>query len=233
MGVGRPVAVEQPRMPIDRALVSGSGNCWDTLSTLVAADGSKGHSLFARLGSGMPGMRDLADAVHHIAILHGRHPGVVDLAVSHAPETVSGWMASVNEQFATERAYLVRLVAAVGPLPSTPGQAESEAAVAAQQHALEMLGQSDRRGCALGASVALILDWPSVRQMLDVAANRVGIDPPALNLPELSETAAVVLAASEGLAIERAMAFGAQQLLAQHRGLWDLLEARASARDAH
>ncbi len=31
--------------------------------------------------------------------------------------------------------------------------------------------------------------------------------------------------------LERAMLFGAQQLFAQHRGLWDLLEARASARD--
>jgi len=28
------------------------------------------------------------------------------------------------------------------------------------------------------------------------------------------------------------MAFGAQQMLAQHRGLWHLLEARAAARHA-
>ena len=31
--------------------------------------------------------------------------------------------------------------------------------------------------------------------------------------------------------VERAMLFGAEQMLAQHRGLWHLLEARASARD--
>ncbi len=31
--------------------------------------------------------------------------------------------------------------------------------------------------------------------------------------------------------VERAMLFGAEQFLAQHRGLWQLLEARASARD--
>jgi hypothetical protein len=31
---------------------------------------------------------------------------------------------------------------------------------------------------------------------------------------------------------ERAMQFGAQQLLLQHRGLWDLLEARRDARDS-
>jgi hypothetical protein len=31
-------------------------------------------------------------------------------------------------------------------------------------------------------------------------------------------------------AMERAISFGAQQILAQHRGLWDLLEARQLAR---
>jgi hypothetical protein len=37
---------------------------------------------------------------------------------------------------------------------------------------------------------------------------------------------------SESASFERAMSFGAQQLLAQHRGLWDLLEARKAARAA-
>ena len=31
-------------------------------------------------------------------------------------------------------------------------------------------------------------------------------------------------------AVERAVHFGARQLLGQHRGLWDLLSARAAAR---
>ena len=31
--------------------------------------------------------------------------------------------------------------------------------------------------------------------------------------------------------VERALAFGAQQVLAQHRGLWALLESRAAARE--
>lgn len=220
-------------MPMDRAVVSGSGNGWDTLAALVTADGTRAHPLFRRLGTGVPAMRDLADAVHHIAILHGRHPGVADLAMSHAPEAAMGWMEQVNAQFATERAFLVRLVAAVGPLPSTPGQAESESAVAAQQHALDMLAQSDRRGCALGASVALTLEWPALRQMLEVAAERVGVAPPPLDLPERHETARIVNAAAGSPAVERAMAFGVQQLLAQHRGLWDLLDARASARETH
>ena len=32
--------------------------------------------------------------------------------------------------------------------------------------------------------------------------------------------------------VERAMLFGAEQLLLQHKGLWDILEARALARAA-
>lgn len=221
-------------MALDRAQVSGFGSGWETLSALAAADGAATHGLLRRLGEGLPRMRDLADLVHHVAILHGRHPGVVDLA---ADQALSGdthaWFDRVTDQFAQERAYLVRMVAAVGPLPSTPGQPESEAAVAAQQHALEMLGRSDRRGCALGASVALVLDWPAIRRILDRAAERVGVTAPPIDLPERYETAAMIAGAGLDMPAERAIAFGAQQLLAQHRGLWDLMEARASARDQH
>jgi hypothetical protein len=35
---------------------------------------------------------------------------------------------------------------------------------------------------------------------------------------------------NDGPAMERAISFGAQQLFSQHRGLWDLLEARCVAR---
>ena len=48
------------------------------------------------------------------------------------------------------------------------------------------------------------------------------------SVPNLAQGALTMLGAQPSA--ERAMAFGARQLLAQHRGLWDLLEARASAR---
>jgi len=143
---------------------------------------------------------------------------------------VQGWIEVALDGFAAERALLAKLASAAGPLPSTPGQAESEAAVAAQRHALDMLAQSDRTGCAIGAAVALVIDWQAMRRVLDAAARRFGITVPACALPLAEETATIVAAASESHAIERAMAFGVQQVLAQHRGLWDLLEARASAR---
>ncbi|MEX6641314.1 hypothetical protein V2A36_33310, partial [Pseudomonas aeruginosa] len=77
--------------------------------------------------------------------------------------------------FADERTYLAHLTAAVGPLPSTPGQAESESALVGERHALEMLARSERRGCATGAVAALLYDWRAIRRVLDVAAERFGV----------------------------------------------------------
>lgn len=204
----------------------------ETISALLSADGGKSHPyiaghIFAR---GREAGRDLADAVHFLATLHGHHPGVIELARDRAgSETARLWLEEAAEAFAEERSYLTKIVVAAGPLPSTPGQAESEAAVSGQRHALEMLARSDRNGCAVGAAMALTLDWRAARAVIDAAAQRFGVTltPPALPSPR--KTLAVADAA-ETPGIERAMVFGAHQLLIQHRGLWSLLEARAEAR---
>ena len=132
--------------------------------------------------------------------------------------------------FIRERTFLTRLVVAVGPLPSTPGQAESESAVNGQRHALDMLAQSDRNGCALGAALALVLDWQAVRDVLNTAGRRFSVDAPVSNLPADAPTLELAAQAALSPSVERAISFGAQQILAQHRGLWDLLEARQLAR---
>ncbi|MGL1227216.1 DUF6975 family protein, partial [Vibrio parahaemolyticus] len=44
----------------------------------------------------------------------------------HVPGMDNAWLAVATQAFGVERAYLARLTAAVGPLPSTPGQAESD-----------------------------------------------------------------------------------------------------------
>jgi hypothetical protein len=58
----------------------------------------------------------------------------------------------------------------------------------------------------------------------------MGVDVPACSLPDEDATVAVLAATMAGASAERAVAFGSQQLLLQNRGLFDLLEARASAR---
>ncbi len=205
----------------------------DLLRALAAAEGSTGHPYVeaATLNRGRGAIRNLADAVHYLAVLHGRYPGLVDFAAERTDHPAArGWLGAAAEPFGHERAYLAKLVVAAGPLPSTPGQAESEAAVLGQRHALEMLAQSDRVGCAIGATIALLLDWRAIRGVLDTAAERLGIDRAEDRLPADAETLAVATAVGDAAPVERAVAFGAQQILIQHRGLWDLLETRELAR---
>jgi hypothetical protein len=174
--------------------------------------------------------RDLADAVHLLCSLHGRHPGLIELALGHIGHPCAdAWLGEAADAFERERLFLVRLTAAVGPLPSTPGAAETEASLMAQRNALEILASSERNGCALGAVTALVGDWGSIRRLLDRAAVRTGVDRPEPSLPDEAELIELVGRTAD-LASSRALAFGGEQLLLQHRALFDLLEARASAR---
>lgn len=219
-------------MPFDTAHIARLGNSWGAIGALVASDGSANHPYLRRLTHELVPLRDLADFAHFVCVLHGRHPGVIDHALNHAREPLEHeWIEAAAEAFSAERTQLARIVAAAGPVPSTPHHAESEAATHAQRHALDMLAQSDRAGCAAGAALALVLDWSSVREALDAASIRLGLEIPRSQLPLAEETITVVDELSRAPSIERAILFGAQQVFAQHRGLLDLLEARASARD--
>lgn len=210
-----------------------SGGVADMLVSLVAGEGSAAH-VYTRapaLTSDRESPRNLADIAHYLCVLHGRHPGVIDHAATKTNHPAAlGWLSAAAEAFAEERKLLTRLTVAAGPLPSTPGQAESEAAVLQQRHALEMLARSDRTGCAFGAAIALALDWPAIRAVIELAATRLGLPFEPCTIPNEEETRIVAMAVAETPALERAMSFGAQQILAQHRGLWDLLEARQIAR---
>lgn len=201
----------------------------------VAAQGTATHPYLARLlGPVTASMaRDLADAIHLLCHLHGRHPGLIDLVLAHAaPGAVRDWLSTAADAMEKERHFLVRLTAAVGPMPSTAGAAQTEAALATQRHALETLASSERNGCAAGAAASLIGDWGAIRPLLDRVADRHNLAIPPCTLPSVASIAGAVAQAATGLAAERALTFGTEQMLLQHRGLFDLLEARAAARDA-
>jgi len=175
--------------------------------------------------------RDLADAVHLLCSLHGRHPGLIEIALQLSPKgETRDWLARASDAFERERLYLVRLTSAVGPLPSTPGAAETETSLVAARHAIETLANSERNGCALGAATALVGDWWPIRRLLDRAASRLGTESPAPSLPDEASVIEVIERGTEAPASARALAFGGEQLLLQHRALFDLLEARAEAR---
>ena len=220
-------------MAINQAVDRMAASVADAQLARVAAQGSTDHAYRLSLlsASGPNSARDLADAVHLFCSLYGRHPGLIELALNNCPSgPVRDWLREASDAYERERLYLVRLTAAVGPLPSTPGAAETEAALVAQRHAIETLAKSERRGCALGAATALMADWSSIRSLLDRAADRMGIQKPALILPDEASIVRVIADGTDGVASERALGFGGEQLLLQNRGLLDLLEARAAAR---
>jgi hypothetical protein len=199
----------------------------------VAGEGCARHSYLASLleASGRHSGRDLADAVHLLCHLHGHYPGLIEVALQRCPKgPVQSWLSRASEGFERERLYLVRLTSAVGPLPSTPGAAETESSLVAARHALETLAMSERNGCALGAATALVGDWWPIRRLLDRAAARVGTESPAPSLPDEASVVAIIDRGTDLPASARALAFGGEQLLLQHRALFDLLEARAEAR---
>ncbi|MEA2999380.1 MAG: hypothetical protein QOH04_169 [Sphingomonadales bacterium] len=177
--------------------------------------------------------RALADLIHFVCLLHGRYPGVVDHAAAHTLDPAArAWLTAASYAFAGERAFLARLAVAAGPLPSTPGAADSDGTVQAQRHAIETLACSERNGCALGAAMALVLDWASIRIALDAAAVRFGIDVPPCEIVDAAAIEALAASFAVEPATRRALLFGAEQILVQHYGLWDLLETRHQARAA-
>jgi hypothetical protein len=220
-------------MAINRSVDRKSVSVAETQLARVAGDGCARHPHLNALleASGPHTGRDLSDAIHLLCSLHGRYPGLVELALQHCPTgPAQSWLARAAEAFERERLYVVRLTSAVGPLPSTPGAAETESSLVSARHALETLAHSERKGCSLGAATALVGDWWPIRRLLDRAAARVGLQSPAPSLPDESSVFEVIGLACDGAASERALAFGGEQLLLQHRGLLDLLEARAAAR---
>ncbi len=201
------------------------------LARMVERDGSAAHGYPARLAAHDAPLHDLADALHQLGALHARHPGVVDQTMNGIDDPrIRPWLRTAAAAFAEERGYLIRLSAAAGPPPGTPGQAAAEVAMTAQRHAVDLLGQSVRPGCALGAAIALVLDWAAIRRPLDMAAMRLDLPLAPSGLPSCLETVRMIETIDGEAPMVRAMTFGVEQLLAQHRGLWDLLEARAEAR---
>lgn len=221
------------RMAINRFVDRSTVSAAEAHLARVAGDGCAWHPHLAALAeqSGPHSSRDLTDAVHLLCSMHGNHPGLIEQALALADSRPSQqWLGTAAEGFERERLYLVRLTAAVGPIPSTPGAAQTEATLIAQRHALEILATSERHGSALGAATALVSDWVTIRRVLDRAAARAGIEAPVLSLPDDQSIFTVINAECDTPASERALAFGGEQLLLQNRGLFDLLEARSSAR---
>lgn len=214
------------------------GDTGAAIEALVVSEGSAAHPhvqglIATTVRHGVRPLAALADATHYLCLLHGRFPGVIDHAATRCADNAARqWLVQACEAFPDERAYLTRLTVALGPVPSTAGQNNCDSAVLQQRHALEMLSQSDRRGCAMGAALTLVHDWAGIRRLLDQAALRCGVEPRKCGLPTPSETLAVARAVGDDDTVARAIQFGARQILGQHRALWNLMANRSDLRAA-
>lgn len=181
----------------------------------TAAAASRSHPHVARLAAAHSEDPRRAEALHFFALLHAERPSAATVAAAVDPHP---WVARFATQFEGDRAWLARAAVAAGA-PRRLDLTRHEMLVRAQRDAMLTLAKSDRLGCALGAVAGLAVDWPAVRAALSGDAAR--------------EADPRVLEAIAGAALtpqaRRAIGFGLVQMLAVHRNLWDLLEARQAA----
>ncbi|WP_246616624.1 DUF6975 family protein [Sphingomonas yunnanensis] len=204
----------------------------DLILALVARDGTAASRHARALIDPAAPLRDIADTIHALCVVHGTFPGMVDHATAYGVDSLApAWLARAAGTMAAERALLVRLAAAAGPQPSTPGQASAAAAILQQRDTLALLARSDRLGCATGAAAAFVLDWVAIRGLLERCATRLDEEPSPSFAAARDEAIEMLRGLDLAPARVRALTFGAEQLLTQHRGLWQLLEARAAARN--
>jgi hypothetical protein len=210
------------------------------LLALVEADGSTAitapmqkflkdsrdvHDLRSSVKTTRPAL--IADIAHFMCISHGRLPGVVDHAASKiVDEAARGWLVQAIEGFSAERAFLNQLTVSAGPIRRLVGQEKISALLSNQAKSFEMLATSDRNGCSAGAAIAFVTDWQATRPLLEYAAIALGIEPKPLAFPLPSSSAQMADALADTDGRKRAMLFGAEQLLGQQRGLWQLIAAR-------
>jgi hypothetical protein len=224
-------------MQLPKQMTENGALARTALAQLVHRDGSLSCPLPQQIIDDMTAISaaDIADIAHFLTIIHGRHPGVIDHAATKIVEhSAREWLVQAMDGFITERAFLTRLTVAAGPITNAaPGAEASTSAVLGLAKAMDLLAQSDRRGCALGASLALVLDWWTLRPALNAIALRIGMEPPQCRLPEYSATATLGEDLLDEPERERAIGFGARQLLMQHKGLWTLLDSRSKQRREH
>ena len=178
----------------------------------------------------------VADAVHLLAILHGEIPSLIDLVTEHHPAH-ERLLAPAAATFQGDRAWLTALAVATGTRVDLAGLSETETLVRELRAAMLILARSKRDGCALGAILAFLNDWPPLRTALDEAGARAFADrwiAAEGDWPDepLAEISGIAERGFDNTVSARAIAFGAQQFASLHHQLLDLFAARADRRSA-
>lgn len=175
----------------------------------------------------------IADIAHYLCVAHGRHPGIIEHAMSKTIDACSReWLVKAADGFTRERIYLTEITVAAGPISRTTGQDETDMLIVNQSKQYQMLASSDRRGCPIGAAATFMIDWHNIRKLLDILALHLNIYVPQTTLPSAIETQEMINQYADSPNIIRAINFGADQILAQQRAFWNIITARSIARKA-
>lgn len=197
------------------------------VAPLLAFLGNNGERPDLRLPAKAARAALLADIAHFMNISHGRHPGIVDYAAHKiVDDAARKWLVQAIDGVAAERTYLNKLTVTAGPIRRLNGQDKITALIEGQSKNFEMLATSDRQGCPAGAAIAFVVDWHQTRALLDRVALNIGLEAAPVALPSVDDCMMLAEKLDDGAGYRRAMAFGSEQLLAQQRGLWQLLAAR-------
>lgn len=175
----------------------------------------------------------IADIAHYLCVAHGKHPGIIEYATLKIVDDCSReWLIEAGDGFARERIFLTDLTVAAGPITRLMGQDETDMLIINQSKHYQMLASSDRRGCPIGASCAFVLDWHNIRPLIDRLALQLNVTIPELSIPSVSRTRDLIEIYGDSQNIVRAINFGVDQILSQQRAFWNIISARATARNA-
>ena len=223
-------------MAINRSVERSSASVAEAQLARVAGDGCARHPYLAmhcwRLPDRTSG-RDLADAVHLLCSLHGRYPGLIELALADCVR---------RDPPRTGSSRASRSVRARAALPR-PGDLRRRPAAkhaGRRRDRIEPVRGAPRARNARAIPNARAARWAR-RPRWSATGGRSagcstaprpapGLECPAPSLPDEASVVGVIGGACDDSASDRALAFGGEQLLLQHRALFDLLEARAEAR---
>ncbi len=199
----------------------------NVIKPLAAFLGDRGERPDLRVHAKNARVALLADIAHFINISHGRHPGIIDHAAHKiVDDAARKWLVEAIDGFVAERAYLNKLTVVAGPIRRQNGQDKITALISGQSKNFEMLATSDRKGCPAGAAIAFVIDWHQTRSLLNAVALHVGLEAPSVTLPSIISCTQLADQLGKDQGYRRAMGFGSDQLLAQQRGLWQLIAAR-------
>lgn len=193
----------------------------------------KGPSETVRIDTADFDIPDVADLAHALTVTHGGLPNIFDLASLRSDaQSLRNHLVTCSNSFQDWRRFLSALTSKAGPAPSLTDDAAHMVSLVQTKQGIQLLGESERKGCAIGAAFAMLNDWQIVLPESFKFAARLDIVE-GIALPPRTSAIIEEMECLEPSAAElRAMSFGADQFYQLNDAFFRHLEARRKARKA-